>query len=110
MNAAIVDPPLEFRRAPYSPALSIDESPVPLVLSRRDRETASLRRAAEEKRASIHENPGLSEVQRRHALEMLRQQTEGQMRCALGERNFHAFKAFNEWWFRELGTADRGLL
>jgi hypothetical protein len=109
MNAATFNPPVTFENPPHEFVLSIDEAPVPLLLSRRDRVTAGFRRAAEDKKAAIDQNPELSEEQRRHALEMLRQQTEAQMRCALGERNFHAFKAFNQWWFRELATANRGL-
>jgi hypothetical protein len=108
MNATTFSSRAESQSVPHPSVLSIDEAPVPLLLSRRDRVTAGFRREAEEKKASIHQNHDLSEGQRRHALEMLRQQTEAQMRCALGERNFHAFKAFNEWWFRELSTADRG--
>ena len=110
MNAATFNPPVTFENPPHEFVLSIDEAPVPFLLSRRDGTTASFRRAAEERKASIDQNPELSEEQRRHALEMLRHQTEAQMRCALGERNFHAFKAFNQWWFRELVTANRGLL
>ena len=76
---------------------------VPLLISRRDPVTAPLRHAANEKKARIQRNPTtLSEGQRRNALEMLRQQTEVEMRRALGDRNFNAFKAFNQWWFREL--------
>lgn len=107
MNAATFNPPIEFDNTSHDFVLSIDEAPVPLVLSQRDPATADFRRAAQEKKAQIHQNQHLSEEQRRNALEMLRQQTEAQMRGALGERNFHAFKAFNQWWFRELCTANQ---
>ena len=80
--------------------------PVPLVISRRDPVTAPLRHAAREKKARIQQNPTLSESQRRNALEMLCQQTEAEMRRALGDRNFHAFKTFNQWWFRELSGGN----
>jgi hypothetical protein len=79
---------------------------VPLVISRRDPVTAPLRRAADEKKARIQQNPTLSDGQRRNALEMLCQQTEVEMRRALGDRNFHAFKTFNQWWFRELSAGN----
>jgi hypothetical protein len=105
MNAATLDLPDEAL-ASRPRAWSIDEAPVPLVLSGRDRVTAGFRREAEEKRAAIRRNYALSPEQRRRALEMLRSQTEDQLRGALGKRNFHAFKAFNEWWFRELGRAE----
>jgi hypothetical protein len=82
------------------------DGPVPLLIARRDPVTAPLRRAADEKKARIQENATLSEAQRRNALEMLCQQTEAEMRRALGDRNFHAFKAFNQWWFRELSTGN----
>ena len=82
------------------------DGPVPLVISRRDPVTAPLRHAANEKKARIQQNPTLSESQRRNALEMLCQQTEAEMRRALGDRNFHAFKTFNQWWFRELSLAN----
>jgi hypothetical protein len=82
------------------------DGPVPLVIARRDPVTAPFRIAADEKKARIQQNSSLSEAQRRNALEMLCQQTEAEMRRALGERNFHAFKAFNQWWFRELGLGN----
>lgn len=82
------------------------DGPVPLVIARRDPVTAPLRHAANEKKARIQQNPTLSESQRRNALEMLCQQTEAEMRRALGDRNFHAFKTFNQWWFRELSAAN----
>ena len=106
MNAATFNPPIEFDNQSYDFVLSLDAAPVPWSLSQRDPVTAGFRRAAQEKKAQIHQNQQLSEEQRRNALEMLRQQTEAQMRGALGERNFHAFKAFNQWWFRELCTAN----
>jgi hypothetical protein len=79
---------------------------VPLVIADRDAATGPFRHAANARKVRIQQNPDLSDGQRRHALEMLRQQTEAEMRLALGERNFHAFKAFNQWWFRELSMAD----
>jgi len=82
------------------------DGPVPLVISRRDAVTAPFRIAADEKKARIQRNATLSEAQRRNALVMLCQQTEAEMRQALGDRNFHAFKAFNQWWFRELSTGN----
>ncbi|HWN96076.1 MAG TPA: hypothetical protein VNT99_13645 [Methylomirabilota bacterium] len=85
---------------------SHDDGPVPLVISRRDPVTEPFRHAADEKKVRIQQNPTLSEAQRRNALEMLRQQTEAEMRQALGDRNFHAFKAFNQWWFRELSLSN----
>jgi hypothetical protein len=106
MNAATFNPPVSFENPSHHFVLSIDEAPVPLLLARRDQATAGFRHDAEAKKASIHRNHALSDEQRRHALEMLRQQTEAQMRCALGERNFHAFKTFNQWWFRQLGHAE----
>jgi hypothetical protein len=105
MNAATFKPPIEFDDHSHDFVLSLDAAPVPLSLSQRDPVTADFRRAAQERKAQIHQNQHLSGEQRRNALEMLRQQTEAQMRGALGERNFHAFKAFNQWWFRELCTA-----
>lgn len=107
MNAATLDSPEEASIDGRPCAWSIDDAPVPLVLSRRDRKTAGFRREAEEKRAAIRRNYALSPEQRRRALEMLRSQTEDQLRRALGERNFHAFKAFNEWWFRDLGRTEQ---
>ena len=82
------------------------DGPVPLVIARRDAVTAPFRIAADEKKARIQQNTSLSEAQRRHAFEMLCQQTEAEMRQALGDRNFHAFKTFNLWWFRELSTGN----
>ncbi len=82
------------------------DGPVPLVISRRDPVTEPFRHAADEKKARIQRNPTLSGAQRRNALEMLRQQTEAEMQHALGDRNFHAFKAFNQWWFRELSLEN----
>lgn len=78
---------------------------VPLVIADRDATTGPFRHAANQKKALIQQNPNLSEPQRRNALEMLCQQTEAEMRRALGDRNFHAFKTFNQWWFRELSAA-----
>ena len=75
---------------------------VPLVIADRDAATGPFRHAANQKKALIQQNPNLSESQRHNALEMLCQQTEAEMRRALGDRNFHAFKTFNQWWFREL--------
>ena len=82
------------------------DGPVPLVIARRDAVTAPFRIAADEKKARIQQNTTFSEAQRRCALAMLCQQTEAEMRQALGDRNFHAFKAFNQWWFRELSTGN----
>ena len=87
----------EFCEPPFD-----SDGPVPLLISRRDPVTEPFRHAADEKKARIQQNPSLSEAQRRNALQMLLQQTEAEMRRALGDRNFHAFKAFNQWWFREL--------
>ena len=106
MNATTFHPPIEFDNKSHDFVPSLDVAPVPLSLSQRDPVTASFRRAAQEKKAQIHQNQQLSNEQRRNALEMLRHQTEAQMRGAMGERNFHAFKAFNQWWFRELCTAN----
>jgi hypothetical protein len=102
MNTATLDSQNSFAIPFRNFSLSSHDAPVPLVLSRRDVLTAPFRRAAEEKKTRIQQNEALSESQRRSALEMLCQQTEAEMRRALGERNFHAFKAFNQWWFREL--------
>lgn len=66
---------------------------------------ARLRHAANEKRARIRQTQNLSDLQRKLALELLRQQTEDEMRRALGQQEFAAFKAFHHWWFRELATA-----
>jgi hypothetical protein len=79
---------------------------VPLLFARRDAVTAPFRIAAEEKKARIQQNPSLSEPQRRNALQMLVRQTETEMRRALGDRNFHAFKTFNQWWFREISATN----
>ena len=79
---------------------------VPLLFSRRDAVTAPFRIAAEEKKARIQQNPSLSEPQRRNALQMLVRQTETEMRRAWGDRNFHAFKTFNQWWFREISATN----
>jgi hypothetical protein len=83
-----------------------DEELVPLTFSRSDERVARFQRAADEKKARIQRNHTLSDSQRRNALEMLCQQTEAEMRCALGDRNFHAFKAFHLWWFREIATVN----
>lgn len=82
------------------------DGPVPLLISRRDPVTGPLRHAAIEKKARIQHFQSLSPSQRRHALEMLGRQTETEMRQTLGDRNFHAFKAFNEWWFRDLTAGN----
>jgi hypothetical protein len=105
MNAAMFDETEEF-------TVEIEQLPfdgdglVPLLFSRRDAVTAPFRIAAEEKKARIQQNPSLSEPQRRNALQMLVRQTETEMRRALGDRNFHAFKAFNQWWFREISATN----
>ena len=106
MNTATLDSPNSFEIPFRNFSLSSEDAPVPLLLSRRDVSTAPFRRAAEEKQARIQQNEALSDSQRRNALEMLRQQTEVEMRRALGDRNFHAFKAFNLWWFRELSAGN----
>ena len=79
---------------------------VPLVIAGRDAATGPFRHAANQKMALIQQNPNLSESQRHNALEMLCQQTEAEMRRALGDRNFHAFKTFNQWWFREISATN----
>ena len=105
MNAGMFDDTTEFEVEIEQRAFDGDGL-VPLLFSRRDAVTAPYRIAAEEKKARIQQNATLSEPQRRHALEMLCQQTEAEMRQALGDRNFHAFKTFNQWWFRELSTGN----
>ena len=82
------------------------EALVPLSFSQRDGRAAKFQRVADEKKARIQKNGALSEAQRRSALQMLRQQTEAEMRGALGDRNFHAFQAFHQWWFREISTVN----
>jgi hypothetical protein len=104
MNTATLNSTNSFGIPFRNFSLSSEDAPVPLLLSRRDALTAPFRHAAEEKKARIQQNEALSQPQRRNALEMLRQQTEVEMRRALGDRNFHAFKAFNQWWFRELSA------
>lgn len=79
---------------------------VPLSFSQRDRRAAQFQRAADEKKALIQQNGALSDAQLRSALQMLRQQTEAEMRSALGDRNFHAFQAFHQWWFREISKVN----
>ena len=106
MNTAILDSPSSFEVPFRNPSLSAEEVPVPLLLSRRDVATAPFGHAAEEKKARIQQNRALSDLQKRNALEMLCQQTEVELRRALGDRNFHAFKAFNQWWFRELSAEE----
>src|SRR5436189_3736081 len=108
MNTATLDPTNSLSVPYRNYSLSGDEAAVPLLLSRRDVSTAPFRRAAEEKKARIQQNKALSESQRRNALGLLRQQTEAEMRRALGDRNFHAFQAFNQWWFRELSKGTGG--
>ena len=109
MNTATLEAPGSFGIPFRNFSLSGDDAPVPLLLARRDAATEPLRRAAEEKKARIQQNTALSDSQRRNGLEMLRQQTEAEMRRALGERNFHAFKTFNQWWFRELSASNQGM-
>ena len=70
-----------------------------------DERIAPVHRRANEKKAQIRENRLLSEPQRKVALEMLRQQTEEEMRHTLGEREFSAFKMFHHYWFRDLAAA-----
>lgn len=106
MNTVTLDSPKSLSIPFRNFSLSSEDAPVPLLLARRDVSTAPFRRAAEEKKARIQQNEALSDSQRRNALEMLRQQTEVEMRRALGDRNFHAFKAFNQWWFRELSAGN----
>ena len=105
MNAGMFDDTTEFtveiEQLPFD-----GEELVPLSFSRRDAVTAPFRIAAEEKKARIQQNQSLSEPQRRNALEMLVRQTETEMRRALGDRNFHAFKTFNQWWFREISATN----
>jgi hypothetical protein len=105
MNAATFDETMEFEVEIEHRAFDGDGL-VPLLFSRRDAVTAPFRIAAEEKKARIQQNPSLSEPQRRNALQMLLHQTEAEMRRALGDRNFHAFKTFNQWWFREISAAN----
>lgn len=83
-----------------------EEALVPLSFSQRDGRAARVQRAADEKKVRIQQNGTLSEAQRRSALQLLRQQTEAEMRRALGDRNFHAFHAFHQWWFREISTVN----
>ncbi len=105
MNVAMLEETTEFD-------VEIEQKPfdgdglVPLLFSRRDAATAPFRIAAEEKKARIQQNPSLTEPQRRNALQMLVRQTEAEMRRALGDRNFHAFKTFNQWWFREISAMN----
>ena len=66
---------------------------------------ARLRDAADRKKARLCRSGALSEPQRKLALELLRQQTEDEMRRALGQQEFFAFKAFHYWWFRALSVA-----
>ena len=105
MNAGMFDDTTEFtveiEQLPFD-----GEELVPLSFSRRDAATAPFRIAAEEKKARIQQNQSLSEPQRRNALQMLVRQTEAEMRRALGDRNFHAFKTFNQWWFREISATN----
>ena len=105
MNTGMFDDTTEF-------TVEIEQKPfdgdglVPLLFARRDAVTAPFRIAAEQKKARIHQNQSLSEPQRRNALQMLVRQTETEMRHALGDRNFHAFKTFNQWWFREISATN----
>jgi hypothetical protein len=62
-----------------------------------------IRCAAHQRGVRIRENKALSEFQRKLALEILRNQTEVQLRTVLGQREFSAFRAFHAWWFRQLG-------
>jgi len=95
MNTGMFDDTTEF-------TVEIEQKPfdgdglVPLLFARRDAVTAPFRIAAEQKKARIQQNQSLSEPQRRNALQMLVRQTETEMRHALGDRNFHAFKTFNQ--------------
>ena len=105
MNTGMFDGTTEF-------TVEIEQKPfdgdglVPLLFARRDAVTAPFRIAAEQKKARIQQNQSLSEPQRRNALQMLVRQTETEMRHALGDRNFHAFKTFNQWWFREISATN----
>ena len=70
-----------------------------------DERVIRLQQSATRRKAEINTSETLSESQRKAALEMLRQQTEEEMRRALGEQEFSAFRALHHWWFRELATA-----
>jgi hypothetical protein len=105
MNAVMFEETTEFQVEIVQQPFDGDEL-VPLLFSRRDAVTAPFRIAAEQKKARIQQNQSLSEPQRRNALQMLVRQTETEMRRALGDRNFHAFKTFNQWWFREISATN----
>lgn len=66
---------------------------------------AALCQKAGTRKQRICATQGLTGLQRRTALELLVRRTEDELAQVLGPREYHAFKNFNAWWFRDLASS-----